>query len=64
MTLGEFDAEIGDESVDVVVPLDLQGEGRGEGQVLRLYRVDIHLLEKHSSTHISIGWHHRSLEQL
>lgn len=26
VTLGEFDVEVGDQSVDVVVPLDLQAE--------------------------------------
>ena len=44
MTLGELDVEVGDESVNVVIPLDLQAEGGGEGQVLRLHRVDVHLL--------------------
>lgn len=44
VTLGELDVEVGDQRVDVVVPLDLQAEGRGEGQVLALHRVDIHLL--------------------
>lgn len=44
VTLGELDVEVGNQRVDVVVPLDLQAEGRGEGQVLALHRVDIHLL--------------------
>lgn len=44
MTLGELDVEVGDHGVDIVVPLDLQAEGRGERQVLRLHRVDVHFL--------------------
>lgn len=44
VTLGEVDVEIGDQGVDVVVPLDLQAEGCGEGQVLWLHRVDVHFL--------------------
>ena len=44
VTLGELDVEVGDQRVDVVVPLDLQAEGGGEGQVLGLHRVDVHLL--------------------
>lgn len=46
MTLGELDVEVGHQGVDVVVALDLQAEGRGEGQVLRLHRVDVHFLGK------------------
>lgn len=44
VTLGELHVEIGDQCVDVVVPLNLQAEGRGERQILRLHRVDVHLL--------------------
>lgn len=44
VTLGELDGEVGDERVDVVVPLDLQAEGGGEGQVLWLHCVDVHFL--------------------
>lgn len=44
MTLGELDVEVGDQRVDVVVPLDLQAERRREREVLRLHRVDVHLL--------------------
>lgn len=46
MTLGELDVEVGHQGVDVVVALDLQAEGRGEGQVLWLHRVDVHFLGK------------------
>lgn len=46
MTLCELDVEVGDQGVDVVVALDLQTEGGGEGQVLWLHRVDVHFLEK------------------
>lgn len=44
VTLGELDVEVGDQRVDVVVPLDLQAERRREREVLRLHRVDVHLL--------------------
>lgn len=44
VTLGELDMEVGDQCVDVVVPLDLQAERCGEWQVLTLHRVDVHLL--------------------
>lgn len=44
VTLGELDVEVGDQGVDVIVPLDLQAEGRREGQVLRLHGVDVHFL--------------------
>lgn len=46
MTLGELDVEIGDKGMDVIVALDLQAEGRGEGQVLCLHRVNVHFLKK------------------
>jgi len=45
VTLGELNVEVRDESVNIVVPLNLQTEGRGERQVLRLHRVDVHLLK-------------------
>lgn len=44
MTTCELDIEVGDQGVDVVVPLHLQTERRGEGQVLDLNRVDVHFL--------------------
>jgi hypothetical protein len=40
----EFNVEVGDQGVDVVVPLHLQTERRGERQVVYLHRVDVHLL--------------------
>lgn len=46
MTLGEFDIKVGDQSMDVIVPLDLQTEGGGEGQILWLHRVDVHFLRE------------------
>lgn len=46
MTLGEFDIEVGDQSMDVIIPLDLQTEGGGEGQFLWLHRVDVHFLRE------------------
>lgn len=42
---GELDVEVGDQGMDVIVPLHLQAEGWGEAQVLQLHCVDIHLLE-------------------
>lgn len=44
VTLCELNMEIGDQRVDVVVPLNLQAERRGKRQVLRLHCVDVHLL--------------------
>ena len=46
VTLGELDVEIGDQGVDVIIALDLQTEGGGEGQVLWLHSVDVHFLEQ------------------
>ena len=46
MTLGELDVEVGDQSVDVVVPVDLQAEGGREGQVLGLHCVDVYFLRR------------------
>lgn len=44
MTARELDVEVGDEGVNVIIPLHLQAEGRGEGQVVDLHRVYVHLL--------------------
>lgn len=44
VTFGELHVEIGDQRVDVVVPLNLQAERRGKRQILRLHCVDIHFL--------------------
>lgn len=52
MTLGELNVEVRDESVNIVIPLNLQAEGRGERQILRLHRVDIHLLK--ATCHVSL----------
>lgn len=46
VTLGELDVEVGDQGVDVIVALDLQTEGWGEGQVLCLHSVDVYFLRK------------------
>ena len=46
MALGELDVEVGDHSVDVVVPVDLQAEGGREGQVLSLHCVDVYFLQR------------------
>lgn len=46
VTASELDVEVGDQSVDVVIPLHLQAEWWGEGQVLQLHRVNVHLLRK------------------
>ena len=45
VALGKLDIEIGDQGVDVIVALYLQAEGRREGQLLRLHRVNVHLLQ-------------------
>lgn len=62
---GKLYVEVRDQSMDVVVPLHLQAERWGEGQVLRLHCVDVHLLQRQpelnslkththtSATHIS-----------
>lgn len=41
---GELNIEVGDQGMDIVVPLDLQTERRREGQIVYLHRVDVHLL--------------------
>lgn len=55
---GELDVEVGDQGVDVVVPLHLQAERGGEAQVLQLHSVDVHLLEKHRREHVipQVDW--------
>ena len=40
----ELNVEVGDKGVDIVVPLHLQTERRGERQVVYLHCVDVHLL--------------------
>lgn len=57
MAPGELDVEVRDQSVDVVVPLHLQAERGGEGQVFCLHRVDVHLLKKDTNKvrlHVSV----------
>lgn len=58
VTLGELNVEVGDQRVDVIVPLNLQAEVRCEGQVLALHSVDVHLLHRVDKTrqtpHISL----------
>lgn len=44
VALGKFNIKIGDQGMDVVIALDLQAEGRREGQLFRLDRVNVHLL--------------------
>lgn len=46
VTLCELDVKIRDQSVDVVVALNLQAEGRAERQVLWLHSVNVHFLGK------------------
>lgn len=41
---GKLDVEVGHQRMHVVIPLHLQAEGGGEGQVLHLDCVDVHLL--------------------
>lgn len=53
---GELNVEVGDQGVDVVVPLHLQAERRGEAQVLQLHSVDVHLLENTGRQYVMIDW--------
>ncbi len=46
MALGELDIEEADQRLHVVVPLEGQVEGRGEGDVLLGARLDIDLLDQ------------------
>lgn len=46
MAAGELDVEVGNQRVDVVVPLHLEAERGRERQVLGLHCVDVHLLDK------------------
>ena len=46
MTLGELNVEVGDQGLHVVVALDLQVEGGGEGDVLLRAGLDVDLLDQ------------------
>lgn len=46
---GKLDVEVGHQCMHVVIPLHLQAEGGGEGQVLHLDCVDVHLLPNGSA---------------
>ena len=46
MTLGELDVEVGDQGLHVVVALDLQVEGGGEGDVLLRAGLNVNLLDQ------------------
>lgn len=46
MAAGELNVEVGNQRVDVVVPLHLEAERGRERQVFGLHRVDVHLLDK------------------
>ena len=46
MAFGELDVEVGDQRLHVVVALDLQVEGGGEGDVLLGARLDVDLLDQ------------------
>lgn len=46
MAAGELDVEVGNQRVDVVVPLHLEAEWGRERQVFGLHCVDVHLLDK------------------
>lgn len=46
MAAGELDVEVGNQRVDVVVPLHLEAERGRERQVFGLHCVDVHLLDK------------------
>lgn len=51
VTACELNVEVGDQRMDVVIPLHLQAEWWGEGQVLQLYCVDVHLLKTTKQEH-------------
>lgn len=44
VTTSEFDVKVSNKSMDVVILLNLQAERGGEGQVLQLHRINVHLL--------------------
>ena len=46
MALGELNVEVGDQGLHVVVALDLQVEGGGEGDVLLRAGLDVDLLDQ------------------
>lgn len=46
MAAGELDVEVGNQRVDVVIPLHLEAEWGRERQVFGLHCVDVHLLDK------------------
>ena len=46
MAFGELNVEVGDQRLHVVVALDLQVEGGGEGNVLLGARLDVDLLDQ------------------
>ena len=46
VAFGELDVEVGDQRLHVVVALDLQVEGGGEGDVLLGARLDVDLLDQ------------------
>ena len=56
VALGKLDIEIGDQGMDVVVALYLQAEGGCEGQLLRLHRVNVHLLQSRGERVRVIPW--------
>ena len=46
MAFGELDVEVGDQRLHVVVALDLQVEGGGEGDVLLRAGLNVNLLDQ------------------
>ena len=46
VTLGEGNVKVGDEGVHVIIPLDLQVEGGGEGDVLLSAGLEVNLLDQ------------------
>ena len=51
VALCELDVEVGDEGLHVIVPLDLQVEGGGEGDVRLRARLDVDLLDQAGVRH-------------
>ena len=62
MTLGELNVEVGDQGLHVVVALDLQMEGRGEGDVLLGTGLDVDLLDQTGvGHHLCLGRYQKKM---
>ena len=62
MTLGELDVEVGDQGLHVVIALDLQVEGGGEGDVLLGAGLDVDLLDQTGvGHHLCVGRYQKKI---